>query len=70
MCANIRAAALLAGLLALAACGGGEPPVVQVSGGSGGGIQAQTIEQQLADMQNQITMLQQQVDALRAKAGQ
>lgn len=70
MSANIRTAALLAGLLSLVGCGGGEPPVVQVSGGSGGGIQAQTIEQQMADMQNQITMLQQQVDALRAKAGQ
>ncbi len=62
---------LLAGVLPLAGCGGGDPPVVQVSGGSGGGgIQAQTIEEQLVNMQNQITALQQEVDALRTKAGQ
>lgn len=71
MRAKVTRWALLAGLLPLAGCGGGDPPVVQVSGGSGGGgVQAQTIEEQLVNMQNQITMLQQEVEALRTKAGQ
>jgi len=56
---------MAAAMAPLAGCdGGSEPPVVQVSdGGGGGGVQSQTIEEQLANMQNQI-------DALRAKAGQ
>ncbi len=69
MRAKVMGWALLAGLLPLAACGGGDPPVVQVGSGSGG-LQAQTIEDQLVNMQNQITTLQQEVDALRAKSGQ
>ncbi|MFZ1429767.1 MAG: hypothetical protein WAS21_23735 [Geminicoccaceae bacterium] len=71
MRAKLLGWALLAGMLPLAGCGGGDPPVVQVSGGlGGGGIQAQTIEEQLVNMQSQITALQQEVGALRAKAGQ
>lgn len=70
MRAKLLGWALLAGMLPLTGCGGGDPPVVQVSGGSGGGIQAQTIEEQLVNMQSQITALQQEVGALQAKAGQ
>ena len=63
--------AMAAVMLSLAGCGGSSPPVVQVEGGgSGSGVQAQTIEQQLVNMQSQIDSLQQQVEALRAKAGQ
>jgi hypothetical protein len=59
-----------AAMLLLAGCSNDAPPVVQVSGGSDGGMPAQTIENQLANMQSQINELQQQVDALRQKAGQ
>ena len=54
----------------LAGCSSDAPPVVQVSGGSGSGMSAQTIADQLTNMQSQINELQQQVDALRQKSGQ
>ena len=56
-------------MLLLAGCSNDAPPVVQVSG-SGGGMSAQTIADQLTNMQSQINELQQQVDALRQKVGQ
>lgn len=59
-----------AAIMLLAGCSSDAPPVVQVSGGSGGGESAQTIADQLTNMQSQINELQQQVDALRQKAGQ
>ncbi|MFO1087654.1 MAG: hypothetical protein U1E21_24095 [Reyranellaceae bacterium] len=58
-----------AAMLMLAGCSSDAPPVVQVSGSSGG-MSAQTIADQLTNMQSQINELQQQVDALRQKAGQ
>lgn len=59
-----------AAMLMLAGCSNDAPPVVQVSGGSGSGMSAQTIADQLTNMQSQINELQQQVDALRQKGGQ
>ncbi len=66
---TITGALVYAAIMLLAGCSSDAPPVVQVSGGSGG-ESAQTIADQLTNMQSQINELQQQVDALRQKAGQ
>jgi peptidoglycan hydrolase CwlO-like protein len=60
-----RCAILALGLatLILASCGG-EPPVVQVSGG---GEAAQALGYQLVNLQNQVTVLQNQVTTLQRR---
>jgi uncharacterized protein YlxW (UPF0749 family) len=50
--------------LILASCGGGEPPVVQVSGG---GEATQALGYQLVNLQNQVTVLQNQVTTLQRR---
>ncbi len=50
----------------LSACGGSSPPVVDVSGG-GGGMSSSSIEEQIINLQNQMTALQQQVDMLESR---
>ena len=67
---TIAGAAGCALAILLGGCSSDAPPVVQVSGGSEGGMSAQTIADQLTNMQSQINELQQQVDALRQKSGQ
>ncbi len=58
---------LVIGLCAatLSACGGSSPPVVDVNGG--GGMSSSSIEEQIINLQNQMTALQQQVDMLESR---
>ena len=57
--------------LILASCGGGEPPVVQVSGGGEGdealGYQLGNLQNQVTALQNQVATMQRRIDGLEAR---
>lgn len=60
----------LGGLLLLAGCGGGDPPMVTVASGAIGALQQQLINVQnnVDTLQHQVQALQYQVQALQQKA--